>query len=567
MPQVVFSPTSQNDTTLNELAFRAMSENLAQNIDYRRKQQTRKAATAQDMEAKMAAGLMPKSAMTVTDEGFEFKDNTAKQAFYDKLGAMFGGDSRDREGRTTQTTQLINRDKQFSQDIASAVEANRGQDADYMDAVTREMAAQTLEFGRERPRPLTDADLRGQYNEQVNQELNKLMGKGSALRGSNIGGTAGLAVKMAEQLAAINAAKSVPAPTTPTEPAAPAKPEVKGSKSTSSVSAKATDAEKIAAAIGSKASEKAMSKYSKEVGGIDVSSDVYAQTTTDKQSARIDELKTSLSNLMGLSAFENYGNQLMRVADPNSISNETFSGMANKRSADLIRWENAATTDGVTQDIKQIGKRQVKTEGSKWSGEVGTAAAYGFSPSININTTSATGGSAKSGDGGQQQAGKMRSLAGKTGVQGQDFEYRRSGTTIWKTQFDANSLDPRFKTGGKIDVAKTANQLLANVRLGGTEPEEREMILEMGAGNDKAYYSVAKNGWFSDAKLTVPASEPMNKTYVKMYQNNTGNQIGAISASDFKLRNFSERMAADLLDTQRSGATTSAGATLNNPTP
>lgn len=537
MPQVVFSPTSQNDTTLNELAFRAMSENLAQNIDYRRKQQARKAATAQDMEAKMAAGLMPKSAMKVTDEGFEFKDDTAKQAFYDKLGAMFGGDSRDREGRTTQTTQLINRDKQFSQDIASAVEANRGQDADYMDAVTREMAAQTLEFGRERPRPLTDADLRGQYNEQVNQELNKLMGKGSALRGSNIGGTAELAVKMAEQLAAINAAKSVPAPTTPTEPAAPAKPEAKGSKSTSSVSAKATDAEKIAAAIGSKASEKAMSKYSKEVGGIDVSSDVYAQTTTDKQSARIDELKTSLSNLMGLSAFENYGNQLMRVADPNSISNETFSGMANKRSADLIRWENAATTDGITQDIKQIGKRQVKTEGSKWSGEVGTAAAYGFSPSININTTSATGGSAKSGDGGG--AGANVSMAEADDANGERTQISIDKTTRRLTGDTAGlalriSGKKGFQDGNAVEaqMAKLANPALnpgykvSSVREPGAK-FPTQVVIQTPDGTIKMTYSdqlrmtqdaTAKNqgkggweagltGWTVDASAGVKTSD------------------------------------------------------------
>jgi hypothetical protein len=402
MPQIVFSPTSQNDTTLNELAFRGMSENLAENIKYRRSQQSRKAATAQDLEAKMAAGLIPKSALKVTDEGFEFKDQEAKSAFYDKLGSMFGKDDRSRAGKTEQTSEIVNRDQQFAQDVASAVEANRGPNADYMDAKSRELVEQTLEFGKTRPTPLTDAELRSNYMNQMNAEVDKLMGKGSALRGTDIGGTAGIAVQMAEKLAAINAAKKAgPVEPTPTPTPAPAPASTTTSGSRTSVSANATDAEKIAASLKSAASEKASSKYNVEVGGIDVSSDIYAKTRTDRTSERMDEVKTSLSNLLGLSAFENYGNQLLRVNDQNINApvNNTFDAMAKQRVADIERWEKAASTDGVSEEIKNIGKRQVKTEGSKWLGEVGTAASFGFSPSININQTSATGGSAKSGDG------------------------------------------------------------------------------------------------------------------------------------------------------------------------
>ena len=282
MPQVVFSPTSQNDTTLNELAFRGMSENLAENIKYRRSQQSRKAATAQDLEAKMAAGLIPKSALKVTDEGFEFKDQEAKSAFYDKLGSMFGKDDRSRAGKTEQTSEIVNRDQQFAQDVASAVEANRGPNADYMDAKSRELVEQTLEFGKTRPTPLTDAELRGNYMDQMNTEVDKLLGKGSKLRGADVSGPAATAVKMAEQIAKIRAEQNLKAAggaVTPTPAPIPAPTTTSGTKT--SVSASATDAEKIAASLRSAASEKASSEYNVEVGGIDVNSDIYAKTRTD----------------------------------------------------------------------------------------------------------------------------------------------------------------------------------------------------------------------------------------------------------------------------------------------
>lgn len=462
MPQVVFSPTSQNDTTLNELAFRGMSENLAENIKYRRSQQSRKAATAQDLEAKMAAGLIPKSALKVTDEGFEFKDQEAKSAFYDKLGSMFGKDKRSRAGKTEQTSEIVNRDQQFTQDVASAVEANRGPNADYMDAKSRELVEQTLEFGKTRPTPLTDAELRGNYMDQMNTEVDRLLGKGSKLRGADVSGPAATAVKLAEQAAKIQAEQNLkaaggaPAPAPGPAPA-PASTTTSGTKT--SVSASATDAEKIAASLKSAASEKASSEYNVEVGGIDVNSDIYAKTRTDKTSERIDEIKTSLTNLLGLSAFENYGNQLLRVNDQNINApvNNTFGALAEKRAADIERWEKAGSTDGFAEEIKSIGKRQVKTEGSKWAGKVGTAASFGFSPNINISTVEGSKATASSGDKGGSGADK---------------------TKVWNTGWgDYRSPDVSMDAEGNKLVSKATNLVInPQNQPFGTDPASNKMF-------------------------------------------------------------------------------------------
>lgn len=595
MPQVVFSPTSQNDTTLNELAFRAMSENLAQNIDYRRKQQTRKATVAQDMEAKMAAGLMPKSAMKVTDEGFEFANDAAKKSFYEKLGAMMGRpeDDMNQKGFTNiivdPNADAKNRER-YQEGVAAAVESAKGdEEVQRVSANTADMfdAAKKLQFTGISPTDEPDAGQQaaaanlGMVNNLVmqNQQSN-LQAKQQSLQQA-LQGSALLAPQAAQMQAQqvgnvpLLTSQNVTVPGTTLTNVRPGQTATTPGVALGPVSTKQSQSTKVntggsSAGATSAISEMDQIQASYKRPGYKYKQDDYALQETTKQAERRDELRTSLRNLMGLAAFENYGNQLMRVADPNSISNNTFGEMAEKRAADLIRWEAAGAGEGVSQAYQKVGERSTEVDAAEYSINAVRKDALKQQSNINIGgTTVTTGAVTNTGAvaGGNQSAGKMRSLAGKTGVEGRDFEYRNSGTTIWKTQFDANALDPRFKTGGKIDVAKTANQLLANVRLGGTEPEEQNMILEMGAGNNKAYYSVAKNGWFSDAKLTVPASEPMNKTYVKMYQNNTGNQIGAISASDFKLRNFSERMASDLLDTQRSGATSSSSTSLNQPTP
>lgn len=594
MPQVVFSPTSQNDTTLNELAFRAMSENLAQNIDYRRKQQTRKATVAQDMEAKMAAGLMPESAMKVTDEGFEFANDAAKKSFYERLGAMMGRpeDDMNQKGFTNiivdPNADAKNRER-YQEGVAAAVESAKGdEEVQRVSANTADMfdAAKKLQFTGISPTDDPDAGQQtaaanlGMVNNLVmqNQQSN-LQAKQQSLQQA-LQGSALLAPQAAQMQAQqvgnvpLLTGQTITVPGTTLTNVPPGQTVTTPGTTLGPVNTRQSQTTRVGTGASGAGATSAISEMdqiqaSYKRPGYKYKQDDYALQETTKQAERRDELRTSLRNLMGLAAFENYGNQLMRVADPNSISNNTFGAMAEKRAADLIRWEAAGAGEGVSQAYQKVGERSTEVDAAEYSINAVRKDALKQQNNINIGGTVVTTGANTTtlGASSQQPKGTMRTLAGVTGVEGVDFNVRPGGTIIWNKQFDINALEPRFKTGGKVDVQKTAKQLISNVRLGGTEPEERNLIMEMGAGPQKAYYSVAKNGWFSDPQLTQKAGEPSNKTYIKLYLNNTGNQIGDITNSDFRIRSFSERMANNLLDTQRSGATTSAGATLNNPTP
>jgi hypothetical protein len=383
MPQVVFSPTSQNDTTLNELAFRGMSENLAENIKYRRSQQSRKAATAQDLEAKMAAGLIPKSALKVTDEGFEFKDQEAKSAFYDKLGSMFGKDDKSRKGFTTSQIDPnadATNSQRYREGVSAAIESAKGSlEAQGVAAKTAEMfnAAKDLQFTGPTPTDEPDAAQdnaaknAAMINNMVQQgqqgnlqamqqslqqalQANNLLGQQTAaMQQQQVGNVAALSGQGPNITSAVTApGGNVPGPVNTKQTQ---KTQVKTGNTGSGASSAISEMDQIQAAY--------------ESPGYKYKQDDYALKTTSTQSERIDEIKTSLTNLLGLSAFENYGNQLLKVNDQNINApvNNTFGAMSQQRAADILRWEQAGTKDGTTQEYEKVGERSTEVTPAKYS--------------------------------------------------------------------------------------------------------------------------------------------------------------------------------------------------------
>jgi hypothetical protein len=454
MPQVVFSPGDRQSSELNQLAFQAMSENLAENVKYRRSQQQRKAATAQDMQDKMALGLIPKSEITVTDEGFKFKDDEAKASYYNQLANMFGQDNMSREGRTDITLDpksIQANEQRFAQGVNAAQQAALGTEQDQrVRNMVEQQAGNVLSL---QTSGMSPNDQPGSAQAAANQNFNMVSNYVSANQPSNLqarqqalqeaisgvgllqtnnNAVAANQVANVANLVGAPAATATPAGTSVTTTAAGKPP----------LSAKQSQNAKVTTGGGrtgasNTVTEMDQAKAAYETGGFKYKQDDYALQTTEKKSARLDEIKTSMKNLLGLSALENYSNQLMRTGDYNQTAplNSTFKTAFDQRAAELKRWEEAATTDGKAQTMQKIGERNIDVAGQKYAIESTRKDALAAQTIIQ-------GSSATASTGAVTQAGTPSGGGG--------------GSTTWHSQWGANVLPD-------MTLDATGNALLSDV--------------------------------------------------------------------------------------------------------
>lgn len=386
--------------------------NLAENVAYRRAKQQMKAAQKQDLELKMAQGLIPKANITVTDEGFAFegedtlgsellgteRKNTSiqREAFWRAVGAPEPSEDMSRQGFTDVTEEQVpGQAAEFARITAAAKEAadNRLTPQE-QELVSKDFAAASQMLGvvaseaGSGPQPTPQPQPQPSPTPSATPSPIPTPPSGSSI-GSAVGGSgattavapppppppASLGAMMAGRLA-----KNAPVPATPA--ATPAGSTTPAGRTSTSQSESNSIKEMGQVEVGL------------ERGGYEAQMANVAVKTTQVQSAQIDEIKRSIPRLAGLAALENYGNQLMQARGYNTGApmQDTFSTLLNQRVKDIARWEEAATKSGVQQTLEKLDPFKVKVEGTKANLKVTRRNELGTRVAVNASTNLATGG-------------------------------------------------------------------------------------------------------------------------------------------------------------------------------
>lgn len=519
--QYVFEPQRNQNEDLDQLM-----TGLVQNVAYRRAQQARKFATAQDMATKMATGLIPKANITVTDEGYEFGDEGSlgqeiagtglqhgkqRKAFYEAVGGMMGNESMDREGGTDTTAKMIKDETAWDQ--------------------------QRQEARADRLQTPGLADAEQNYKAASSYLQNTILPRGATPKPSNPPGpspilqppASGSTVNPAAQ-AAIQAALGLPpsmAQTIASGGQAPTPSNLVQSIVGPSGKIATSQNEMVADNI----------DVSVNTPSISTSRSQQAEFSTTKQSARIDAIKTSYMNLMGLSALEGYDNQQMRVGDLNNGApeNNTFQNIAKQRLADIARWELAALGDGTEQDIKEVGKRTYEVGASTQS--VKAARKDSVANRQSISNGDGRGGDTKAA---QYKLGNLNLELGR------DLSQRGSDYYVHNASLKLEDIDDKYtvrKADGKVYVnfESVFNQI-KDTSTGADLPDiEKDLLIEIAP--DK-FYSPLKQQWYKDKNRQQQTEAPaaINTTYAKVY-NKAGEQALYIDGGNVSISNASVRLA------------------------
>jgi hypothetical protein len=388
----------------------ALFLNLVENVAYRRAKQNMKVAQKQDLEAKMAAGLLPKTEITVTDEGFQFAgedspmdQSAAREAFYRAVGGLDPRDDKSRGGFTQVREEMVpGQAEQFAAQVAQAQGAAAEAMPEDMDALQRgnfavaSALAGNIGAKAATPRTMPQPQLPSQKygdgavlnpngNALEQRAAQRLLpfpaGQGVATRtlpmptidpnaptpmvlhSSNASGTGAASI----------GSKASELPPTPTSLGAMLANKIRSAKPVATPTKIETPAPapdtKISMTEGAGQKWKGAGKIDVEMerGGFETQMPTVSEKTTMVQSAQYDEIKRSIPKLAGLAALENYGNQIMMTRGYNTGApmQETFSGLLTQRVADLKRWEEAATKSGVATTLEKQSDRRTKVEGSK----------------------------------------------------------------------------------------------------------------------------------------------------------------------------------------------------------
>lgn len=356
----------------------ALFLNLAENVAYRRAKQNMKVAQKQDLELKMAAGLIPKTEITVTDEGFQFAgedspmdQSAAREAFYRAVGGLDPRDDRSQQGFTQVREQMLpGQAEQFAAQVAQAQGAADKALPPDLDAMQRGnfavASALAGNVGAAKPGSMPNPTLP--------------QPPGSTPTPTPVPSPTPSPSGMGSGAGAIGAQASVPPPPPPTPSGLGAMMAQKvGQAKPVSASQIVQPAAPAGAALTppptTSSSSSAAQKW-KGVGKINVSMDRggfetemanVSEKTTMVQNAQIDEIKRSIPKLAGLAALETYGNQIMATRGYNAGVPEqnTFGTLLKQRVADLERWEKASTGSGVAQTLEKQTPFKTKVEGSK----------------------------------------------------------------------------------------------------------------------------------------------------------------------------------------------------------
>jgi hypothetical protein len=382
MPQYSFAPSTDSaDNTLGNEGFRQLFNNLSQNVEYRRKMQAEKGAQATKLRQMQAAGMLPKGNINLTDEGIEFDNEQAKNAYYAVLGGMMGDEPMDRAGGTNSTTQVDRGDKQFDRRVAQAEASTDPELENRMRQNVATLSDQALTLRADGANPITDPSQRREVANEVQSQARENLGLAAettreGLKATTESATQGLqaanniATQMADKAAERRQA-SAPT-TTATAPANAAQNPENMDAMRTSIRSEAGGTARTD--VSQKVSERDQVNFKYKGKDIEVSNPVIATTTTQRVGERIDDVKTSLKNLLGLSAFSDAASSMSAAAGNLASSNNAFGALAKRRAEQIDRWEKDATLDGVTQKAEQVGTNLYKVGGMTAEG---SAAASG----------------------------------------------------------------------------------------------------------------------------------------------------------------------------------------------
>jgi hypothetical protein len=383
----------------------ALFLNLAENVAYRRAKQNMKVAQKQDLEAKMAAGLLPKTEITVTDEGFQFAgedspmdQSAAREAFYRAVGGLDPRDDKSRGGFTQVQEQMVpGQAEQFAAQVAQAQQAAAEAMPEDMDALQRgnfavaSALAGNIGAKAATPRTMPQPQLPSQKygdgpvvnpNSAASQTLFAPADQGVTIKTipmEKFDPNTPIPVRLLSEGnssgtgAASIGSKASELPPTPASLGAMLANKIRSAKPVATPTKTETPAPapdtKIRMTEGAGQKWKGVGKIDVEMerGGFETQMPTVSEKTTMVQSAQYDEIKRSIPKLAGLAALENYGNQIMMTRGYNTGApmQETFSGLLTQRVADLKRWEEAATKSGVATTLEKQSDRRTKVEGSK----------------------------------------------------------------------------------------------------------------------------------------------------------------------------------------------------------
>lgn len=411
-------------------AFGRLFSNIEDNIRNRREQQARKSSRAELAAQQMAAGLRPKANITYTDEGLEFDNAEARDAYYNALGSRIGASDMSRQGGTETTSQVVG-----GEDHMAKIAAAEGPEGKARQQMMDNAAAKQIGIvqGIDANNPaLINKD--GSINPNVGTLAPDMQAAGQALR-ETLGATANTASQLQSRAAEQAPATTAPAPTVPAGkqwphikgvglptpnvnvPAVPSTTDKTQDKTKTSNSTTTQVSSGISASNNVREHDQASFEISE--GDKNIKDQQYIQTTTKVTTGRMDDVKTNFWDLMGMKAAEDDAMSAYRSQNPQSAALEkgTFETALAKRQADMQRWEAASTQDGTQVKTEKGGDLVYDVKGGSVKGSITRKDA--LAPKIEIkdlvkmgdtNVDASSGG----GDASKSGLGQLVDSSGKT---------------------------------------------------------------------------------------------------------------------------------------------------------
>jgi hypothetical protein len=431
-------------------------------------QQARKAAAADAVRQQMALGNLPQiEGLTFTDEGLEFRDDTARQAYYDALGGFMGQDSMSQEGGT-ESTVTVNDPSENALRVFNELKAQSDRDQAPMKEhfLSQKQAIEDLTganstYLQQNPTPNIPTPREPNLDTLREQTdiLKNALGLETPTNPQPLTPQPE-AIPTPEVQAADTTVAQPPAPTAPTQPTTPSQPVVPkgGSNRTATEESRRF---------------KGQANVTYTTPEIDASQDITATTTTRRQTARYDEIETNLRKLAGLSTMTDALNSpsQMEGYQTGNMGNP-FRDLMSSRINSLRQWELDAANNGITQDVKKVGEIKAKVGSSS----ITSGASHDdFGRAKNTVSTTITN---PSGGGGGNTDVETFAMGKHTYKEHEDYEKIKTSDgpvrMFFPRKFSQIDLDGKYKD------LKTG-QLRLNTSADGRQPgiiDEYEQVLD-----------------------------------------------------------------------------------------
>lgn len=379
MPQITYIPASDRNDELTGRAFERLFSNIDDNIRNRRAQEARKSSRAELAAQQMAAGLRPKANITYTDEGMKFDSPEARKAYYEALGSKIGASDMSRDGGTETTSQVVGGEDHMKA-VAAADTPERQARRARMDAAEVDQLNRIQNIEGNNP-TLIRSD--GSPNPASTVVPDKAASIGAMQQ--MLGLTQKTAASMHQMLSSAQQQQNPSAATVPAAqafthlgkgnipgvgpkglpvpnvnvPAPP--PETPQAKTKTTTTAKAGGKESTSVSL----REHDAADITMTEGDINIRTPEYIQQTKTVKTGRLDDVKTSFWDLMGMKAAEDDAMSAYRLQNPQAASLEkgTFETALAKRQADMQRWEAASTQDGTQMTTDKGGEKVYEVKG------------------------------------------------------------------------------------------------------------------------------------------------------------------------------------------------------------